>query len=51
MSNISQLFGDIDIDILSLVRTTWLNWIRDVNRIDYKRKVITYLIKIPRAVD
>jgi hypothetical protein len=31
-----QLFGDLD--ILSFVRITWLNWIGHVNRMDSKRK-------------
>jgi len=34
MLNISQLSGDTDIDILSFVRKTRLNWIRNVNRLD-----------------
>jgi hypothetical protein len=39
--NISQLFGGIDIDIdkVSFVRTTRLNWFLNVNRLDGKRKV------------
>ena len=32
-----QLFGDVD--ILSFVRISQLNWIGHVNRIDCKRKV------------
>lgn len=50
MSNISQLFGHTDKDILSLVRTTRLNWIRNVNRLNCKRKVSKNLIIIPRTV-
>jgi hypothetical protein len=36
MLNISQLFGDTDIDMVSFVSTTRLNWIRNVNRLDCK---------------
>ena len=32
-----QLFGDLD--TLSFVRKSWLNWIAHVNRMDSKRKV------------
>jgi len=32
-----QLFGDLD--ILSFVRISWLNWIGHVNRMNSKRKV------------
>ena len=39
MLNISQLFGDTDIDMVSFVRTTRLNWIRNVNRLDCKTEV------------
>ena len=34
-----QLFGDLDLDILSFVRISWLNWIDCVNRMDSKIKV------------
>jgi len=32
-----QLFGDLD--IISFVRISWLNWIGHVNRMNSKRKV------------
>jgi hypothetical protein len=32
-----QLFGDLD--VVSFVRISWLNWIDHVNRMDNKRKV------------
>jgi hypothetical protein len=37
--NISQLFGDTDIDVVSFVSTSRLNWVRHVNRLDCKREV------------
>jgi hypothetical protein len=43
-----QLFGDID--ILSFVRVSLLNWISHVNRMDSKRKV-RYLVIIPKEVN
>jgi hypothetical protein len=34
-----QLFGDLDLDILSFVRISRLNWIGHVNRMDSKINV------------
>jgi hypothetical protein len=34
-----QLFVNLDVDILSFVRISRLNWIGHVNRLDRKRKV------------
>ena len=34
-----QLFGDLDLDILSFVRISRLNWIGHVNGMDSKIKV------------
>jgi len=44
-----QLFGDLD--ILSFVRTSRLDWIGYANRMDRERKVIKYLTITLREVD
>ena len=38
-TELMQLFGDLDIRVLSFVRISWLNWIGHVNGMDSKRKV------------
>jgi hypothetical protein len=45
-----QLFGYLDIGLLSFVGICRLNWTGHVNRMNSKRKV-KYLIIIPREVD
>jgi hypothetical protein len=44
-----QMFGDLD--ILSFVRISRLNWIGHVNRMDTKRKVNTVLTIILTEID
>jgi hypothetical protein len=38
-----QLSGDLE--ILSFVRISWLNWIGHVNRMNSKRKVTTIILR------
>ena len=38
-----QLFGDLDLDILSLVRISLLNWMGQVNGMDSKEKQVKYI--------
>jgi hypothetical protein len=42
-----QLFGELD--TLSFVRLSWLNWIGHINKMDSERKV-KYLIIAPKEV-
>jgi hypothetical protein len=42
-----QLFGDLD--ILSFVRISRLNWIGHVDRMDSKRKIIQVFNNIPKG--
>jgi len=42
-----QLFGDLD--ILSFVRISQLNWIGDLNRMESKRKVSSVLKNNPQG--
>jgi hypothetical protein len=44
---LTQMFGDLD--ILSVVRISTLNWIGHVNRMDSKRKVIQVFNNNPQG--
>jgi hypothetical protein len=46
---LTQLFEDLD--TVSFVRISWLNWIGHVNRMDSKQKYVKYLTIILMEVN